>query len=216
MKLEKYEQSGFILETKNGFKLAFDIAKMTPIEKLKNITVDAMIVSHIHGDHFSPEHIATLKPKTVLLPRECLNVVKPNSLKMPSGASAAYAITHPEISAHFIVMEPSFIFDNGEVQVGFFHVDHGPNTSGPVENFGFLIHADGETVYFAGDMFYPSGIDVSNLSVDYALIPVGTHYTFGPNEAHVFAKTFKKIGKIIPMHFEKKPETESQFYELIK
>jgi len=53
MKLTKFEQSGFILETEKGFRLAFDIGNKTPVEKLAGISVDAMLVSHIHGDHFS-------------------------------------------------------------------------------------------------------------------------------------------------------------------
>ncbi|MGI9118022.1 MAG: MBL fold metallo-hydrolase, partial [Minisyncoccia bacterium] len=90
-----------------------------------------------------------------------------------------------------------------EFEVEFFNVDHGPNVSVPLaENFGLLIHVDGQSIYFAGDMYNPSGIDVTGLSVDYALLPVGGHYTFGPNEAFEFAKTFKSISKIIPMHYE--------------
>jgi len=103
------------------------------------------------------------------------------------------------------------------IKVQFFNVDHGPNVSAPLkENFGFLITADNQTVYFAGDMFYESGIDVTNLEVDIALLPVGTFYTFGPQEAFNFAKKFKRIGKIISMHYEKTPETQTQFLELTK
>ncbi len=65
-------------------------------------------------------------------------------------------------------------------------------------------------------MFYPSGMDVSKLEVDYAMFPIGTFYTFGPEEALSFAKQFKQIGKIIPMHYEKKPETKERFAGLVK
>jgi len=67
MKLTKFEQSGFILETEKGFRLAFDIGNKTPIEKLNGVTVDAMLVSHIHGDHFSLEQIKKLTPQTARL-----------------------------------------------------------------------------------------------------------------------------------------------------
>ncbi len=106
--------------------------------------------------------------------------------------------------------------DISGIRVSFFEVDHGPNvTVKPKENFGFLIEADGSRVYFAGDMFYPSGIDVSTLEVDYALIPVGTFYTFGPQEAADFVKRFKNAGEIIPMHYHKKPETKDEFLSLL-
>ena len=52
--------------------------------------------------------------------------------------------------------------------------------------------------------------------MDLALLPVGTFYTFGPEEAFNFAKKFKKIGKIISMHYDKTPETHNQFISLTK
>ncbi len=187
MKLTKFEQSGFILETNSGFKLAFDIGNKTPLEKLEGITCDAVLISHIHGDHFSIEQIKKLQPKQVYLNHECKE----------SLGEEAFDFEIVEIRA-------GETFSINEISVQSFNVDHGPNVSVALpENFGFLINADGQTVYFAGDMFYPSGIDVTDLEVDYALIPVGGHYTFGPQEAFDFAKQFKKIGKIIPMHYER-------------
>lgn len=64
------------------------------------------------------------------------------------------------------------------------------------------------------EISYESGIDVTNLEVDIALLPVGTFYTFGPQEALDFAKKFKRIGKVVPMHYEKTPETREQFIKL--
>ncbi len=104
--------------------------------------------------------------------------------------------------------------DNMTVQ--FFDVDHGPNaTLKPKENFGFLIEADGKKVYFAGDMYSPSGLDVSGLEVDVALLPVGGHYTFGPKEAVEFAKRFKKTGQVLPMHFAINPPAQTEFLKLL-
>lgn len=200
MKLTKFEQSGFILETENGFRLAFDIGNKTPVEKLSGITVDAMLVSHIHGDHFSLEHIKALSPKKLYLNTECIETLGEENL-----------------SAEIIQVKVNDEIMVDSVKVQFFNVDHGPNVSAPLkENFGFLITADNQTVYFAGDMFYESGINVANLEVDYALVPVGTFYTFGPQEAFEFVKKFKKIGKVISMHYEKNSETQGQFLDLVK
>lgn len=198
MRLTKFEQSGFMLETEKGFRLAFDIGNKTPLEKLNGITCDAMLVSHIHDDHFSLDQIKALAPKKLYLNKECIETLGEENLDT-------------EIIQMKVV--DSATIENISVQ--FFNVDHGPNVSAPVlENFGFLITVDNQTIYFAGDMFYESGIDVSTLEVDYALLPVGTFYTFGPQEAFDFAKKFKKIGKIISMHYEKTPETKGQFLEL--
>lgn len=198
MKITKFEQSGFIIEAENGYKLAIDIGAFTPLEKLSGVTVDAMIVSHLHGDHFSIDQIKKLAPKKLYINKECIEILGEESL-----------------SSEIVEVKSGDVVTIDTFKVSLFEVDHGPNvTVRPKENFGFLIEVDGKKVYFAGDMFYPSGVDVSELEVDVALIPVGTHYTFGPQEAFDFVKQFKRIGKVTPMHYEKTPETRKQFIDL--
>ena len=198
MRLTQFEQSGFILETDAGFRLAFDIGNKTPVEKLQNVTADAMLISHIHGDHFSIDQIKKLSPKKLYLNAECIETLGEESL--------ATEIVKVKVGDEIMV---------DSIQVQFFNVDHGPNVSAPLkENFGFLITADSKTIYFAGDMFNESGIDVTNLEIDIVLIPVGTFYTFGPQEACTFARKFKKIGELVPMHYEIKPETKDVFIKV--
>lgn len=198
MKLTQFEQSGFILETNNGYKLAIDIGNYTALEKLNGISSDAMLISHIHGDHFSVEQIKKLSPKKLYINAECIE-----------------ALGEETLSSEIIQTKVDDVLDIDGIKVQFFDVDHGPNVKvKPRENFGFLIEADGKKVYFAGDMFNPSGIDVSELEVDVALIPVGTFYTFGPQEALSFVKQFKKVGKVTPMHYQKTPETREEFIKL--
>lgn len=199
MKITKFEQSGFIIESSGGYRLALDIGAFTPIEKLDGIFVDVMIVSHLHGDHFSLEHIKKLAPKKLYLSQECVNMLDEE--------------TSP---SEIIKIASGEMVDISGIKVSIFDVDHGPNTKvRPKENFGFLFEVDGEKIYFAGDMFYPSGIDVSSLEVDQALIPIGGFYTFGSQEAADFIKKFKKVGKIVPMHYEKTPETLEEFKKII-
>ena len=198
MKITKYEQSGFIIERDNGYKIAIDIGSYTPTDKLNGIIIDLMLVSHIHGDHFSIEHLKRLSPKKVYLNEECID-----------------AIGEQDFNFKPILVSVGDHIEVDGIKVVFFDVDHGPNVKiRPKENFGFLIEIDGKKIYFAGDMFNQSGIDVSNLAVDVVLIPIGTFYTFGPKEAVDFAKKFRKIEKIIPMHYQKTPETRSVFVDL--
>lgn len=208
MILTKFEQSGFVLESDAGFRLAIDIAGYTPIEKLEGVTVDAMLVSHIHGDHFSVPHIQKLAPKKVYLNEECIEALG----EAKGSEQLASEIVEVKVG------ETITIDDGGDgITVQFFDVDHGPNASiRPRENFGFLIEMDGKKIYFAGDMFYPSGIDVSNLDIDFALLPIGSFYTFDPKEAAAFAKTFKKIKTIVSMHYEGKPEMLAEFEGLTR
>jgi L-ascorbate metabolism protein UlaG (beta-lactamase superfamily) len=198
MKITKLQQSGFIFEADNGYKLGLDIGSYTPEEKLHEIALDAMIVSHIHGDHFSIEAIKQIAPKKLYLNEECIEL-----------------LGEEEIVSEITKVAVGDVITIDGFTVHFFDVDHGPNVKiRPRENFGLLIEIDGKKIYFAGDMFYASGIDVTTLDVDYALIPVGTHYTFGPNEALAFAQQFKNIVNLVPMHFEQIPETRDQFVQL--
>lgn len=201
MRIHQLEQSGVIIETGSGFRLAIDIASFTPLEKLDDIKpVDAMIVSHIHGDHFSISHIKKLAPKALYLNQECID-----------------ALGEESISSDVKKVTVGDSLKIGDIEALFFDVDHGPNaTLKPKENFGFLIKIDGQTIYFAGDMYYPSGIEVNNLEVDIALLPVGGHYTFGPTEAMDFARQFKSIEQILPMHFAINPPAQAKFLQLLE
>lgn len=198
MKVTQLEQSGFILETEAGFKLALDIGSYTPIEKLVGISPDAVVASHLHGDHLSVPQIKALSPQKLYLNQECIEVLGEETL-----------------TSEIVQIRADEEIDIGGIKMRAFNVDHGPNIKViPKENFGFLFEIDGKKVCFAGDMFFPSGIDVSNLEVDITLIPVGTFYTFGPQEAIDFVKQFKRVGKVIPMHYEKNPETRDEFVKL--
>ena len=124
MKLTKFEQSGFIFEADNGFRLALDVANKTPIEKLDGITCDAMLVSHIHGDHLSLEHIKALSPKTLYLNSECAETLGEEALPF-------------EVK----IIKSGEVVNIDSISVQAFDVDHGPNISAPLrENFGFLLN----------------------------------------------------------------------------
>lgn len=197
MKITQFEQSGLIIENTAGYTIAIDISAFTPLEKLEGIVVDAMLISHIHGDHFSIEHIKKLDPKKLFVNQECLE-----------------ALGEEVLSSEIVLVSVGDTVAIDTSTVSFFDVDHGPNaTLRPKENFGFLFTIDDQKIYFAGDMFYPSGIAVDELEVAIACIPVGTFYTFGPQEAVEFITQFKSIEKVIPMHYEKTPENREDFVQ---
>lgn len=222
MKIQKLEQSGFIIETEKGFRIAIDIGNKTSPEKLSGVKpVDIFLVSHVHGDHFDPTNIKMLSPKQVFLSEVCYDLLfgEPLIASSISGFHARTPDNKIPFNAFGVVMKNGFEFNSENINFRAFHVDHGPHLSVPLEdNFGFLIEVDGEQIYFAGDMYSPSGVDVSEFSPDYALLPVGGYYTFGPQEAFQFAKSFKSIGKIIPMHYEKNdhidPVRKDEFVKL--
>lgn len=200
MNITKLEQSWFILQNKSWYKLWIDIGNKTSVESLDNIYIDEMIISHLHWDHLYLPNILKLKPKTIYISQECLDVIGADSLW--------------DIHIHIIKSGDTIDINGGSIKA--FDVDHGPNVSTPLrENFWFLINMDGEDIYFCGDMFHDDNINVSETNVDYLLLPVWWFYTFGPKEALEFANKFAGIGKIIPMHYDKNPEQRDMFAELV-
>lgn len=203
MRLNKFAQSGFSLTLNSGFQVLWDIGKYSPLPEFDETPVIGyFLVSHVHADHFFPEMIEACKPQHVVLGSEC---------------AEEFAKTGSRLDV-VQVKKMDKIKLGDEVEVTFFEADHGPNAGPYKENFGFLFNilSEDKTIYFAGDMFNVSGLDISDLEVDYALIPVGGYYTFDPEAALEFARLFKKIGKIFPMHYEKTPETKQKFIELAK
>lgn len=198
MTLTQFEQSGVILETNDGFRLAIDIGRYTPIEKLSGVRVDAIVVTHIHGDHFSIDHIRELAPKKLYLNRECIDL-----------------LGKEKVAGEVIEVHAGDVLDIGGMEVKLFNVDHGPNvTTKLADNFGMLIVGDGMKIFYAGEMYSPSGMDVTPIEVDIILVPVGGHYTFGPKEAVDYVRRFKRVGKVMPMHYYKTPEMKGEVEEL--
>jgi L-ascorbate metabolism protein UlaG (beta-lactamase superfamily) len=162
--------------------------------------LDALLISHIHADHFSPDHIKALAPTKLFLNNECLAAFRGETGEEgPDGIEIVQVKT-----GDTVMVVPG-------VQVDYFTSDHGPNITAPVENLGWILRADGKVLYFPGDMFNPSGVPTADLVVDYALLPVGGFYTFGPQEAVNFADTFRSIGSVIPMHYEKDALNKDKF-----
>ncbi len=184
MHIKTFAQSGLIITSDSGQTLAIDIGALTPVESLADIQVDNMLVSHIHADHCSAEQIVALEPKVVYTGAECIQ-----------------ALTETNVPTQEITAEKEVVI--GDFTVTTFEVDHGPNAPHvPEQNFGFVIRVDGKTIYFAGDMFTPSGIDVTTIAADVVIVPVGGHFTFDAEAAFDFTQQFKSIGVIYPVHHE--------------
>ena len=184
MKITTFEQSGLIITSENGQTLAIDIGALTPVASLTDTKVDNMLVSHIHADHCSVEQIIALQPQQVYTGTECIEQLA------ESGVQTVEITDGVEVKI-------------GDFSVTPFEVDHGPNAPRvPAQNFGFLIKIDGKLIYFAGDMFTPSGITVNDIEADIVIVPVGGHFTLDAEAAFAFVQQFKSIGLIYPVHHE--------------
>lgn len=184
MHIQQLEQSGYVITSQQGAVLAIDIGCLTPVERLAGMYIDTLLISHIHADHCAIEQVRALNPAMIFTGEEC------------TAALAAAHVASTTVNAGETVVSGAFTIRP-------FVVDHGPHvTTVPAQNFGFLITVDGYTLYFAGDMYTPSGISVTELSVSAAFLPVGGHFTFDAEAALAFAQTFAHIDTIYPMHTE--------------
>jgi len=146
---------------------------------------DIILVTHNHGDHCSPEKIEKLgKEGTVIIaPKDCVNRLKGNVKAIKPGE---------EITVD-------------KVQIAAVEAYNTKRFRSPGKPFhpkgygvGYLIGAEGKTVYHAGDTdFIPEMRELKG--IDLALLPTGDKYTMDNTEAAEAALAIKPKA-VMPMH----------------
>ncbi len=170
--------SSFRVETAEGLNIYLDPWRLSP-QKHK---ADLLLISHAHHDHCSPDDVAALlKPDTI--------IAGPASV----GAALGRQITtlKPGETAKLagLTVEAVPAYNIGKK----FH----PRQDG---NLGFIITADGRSIYHAGDTdLIP---EMSGIRADIALLPIGGTYTMNPAEA-ARAAAIIDPKTAIPMHYGK-------------
>jgi L-ascorbate metabolism protein UlaG (beta-lactamase superfamily) len=164
---------------------------------------DVILVTHNHGDHCSPPKIQKLRKKDTLViaPKDCVSRIGGNvkTLK-PGEKTIVNGVTIEAVEAYNIKrFKPS-----------------GKPWHPKGYGVGYLIEAEGKTIYHAGDTdFIPEMRSIKN--IDLALLPTGDKYTMDNAEAAEAAITIKpKIA--MAMHtwdkdreeFKKKVEANSK------
>lgn len=193
MKITRFEQSGLLIDSR-GYQIAIDIGSTTHSASLEPYSgIDAFIVSHIHSDHFDPQNIDVMKPKKVYLNQECFK-------DLPNGSQLNVELIKPGWNAEL-----------GNLSVAAYEANHGPNAGTVIDNMCFVIEAEGKKLFFAGDMYYPSGPEASELEVDIAFIPIDGYYTFSPQAAIDYTQTFKDIKLLVPIHYHVRPPAIDEF-----
>lgn len=191
--IAKFEQSALLLQT-NSTQIAIDFGSLTP--KLPSITgpVDATVISHVHADHFSIDHI--------------------RSLRAPVWAAAEVLQSLREINFPATLLEPGITVCIGDFKLTPFVVDHG-TISAPIVNLGFIIQTNGATLFFAGDMAVPLAFPVAE--VDVLIVPVGGGKVFNAKEAANYVFANKHHGRVVPVHFhgQASPASALEFQELV-
>jgi L-ascorbate metabolism protein UlaG (beta-lactamase superfamily) len=195
MELTYYGHSCFLIKTGETGILFDPFISSNPLAKdidLKTIKANYILLSHGHGDHIA----------------DAATLAKQNK---------ATIVAQPEITEWFAkqdIKESIQMNIGGTLNLPFgkvkmvnaVHSSSLPDGSYGGNPAGYVVQAEGKTIYFAGDtaLTYDMKIIGEQHEVDYALLPVGDHYTMGPEDA-LTAGEWVNAKNIVAMHFDTFP-----------
>ncbi len=160
------------------------------IAAAKEVSADYILVSHAHFDHIGDTaSIATRCGATVISTAEVCRLLDEKGCK-----------TH----AMHLGGKMPFPFGSVRVTPAF----HGSGVAGG-HACGFIVNFGGTNVYFAGDtsLFGDMALLGKLEKIDYALLPIGSNFTMGPDDAAIAAEMLQ-AANIVPMHYNTWPPIE--------
>ncbi|WP_400161892.1 metal-dependent hydrolase [Brevibacillus sp. TJ4] len=164
--------------------------------KLADIRVSHILLTHGHQDHIlDAVELAKQNDATIVATHELatylgwqgvktIGINLGGSLRLPFGK---VKMTHAFHSSGVIASEQQQI-----VYLGM------PG--------GFIVEMGGKTVYHAGDtgLFGDLKMFGELYDIDLAFLPIGDHFTMGPEDAHIAAK-WVKADFVVPIHYNTFP-----------
>jgi len=194
MKYTYYGQSCFLIEA-DGKKFLFDpFIKSNPLAKDVDITAieaDYILVSHGHSDH-----VADLVELANQTNAEVIAMVEVAKWIKEQGVEKVTDI-------NFGTQELSF----GKLRtVWAVHSSSNPDGSYGGNPAGFVLELGGKQIYFAGDTALTAEMKLlaELYNLDYAILPIGGHYTMDVDDAIIAAK-YVDCNQVIGVHYNTFP-----------
>ncbi len=153
---------------------------------------DAIAVSHGHGDHLGDVvPLAKRFGSTVVAMVEVATWCASKGVKNTIGFNKGGTV-----DLGFVKLTMTHALHSSSIQDGD-HTIYGGEAAGYI-----LTLKDGRRAYFAGDtaVFAEMGLYADIYHPELAFLPIGDHYTMGPQEA-AYAGRMLKVKTIIPMHY---------------
>lgn len=197
MKVTFLGHAGVILES-NGKRIAIDpFLSGNPLATIKaeSLQVDAVLLTHGHGDHSADAAtIAKQSNCPVIAVVELAALIEKSSGVQTVGVNTGGTYYIGDIKVKFVQA-----FHSSSYEVDGFSIYAG-------QPQGILVTMDNQTVYHMGDTALFSDIKlIGELNkIDLALIPIGDHFTMGPEEALIAAK-WTGAGTVMPIHYNTFP-----------
>jgi len=194
MKYTYYGQSCFLIEA-DGKKFLFDpFIKSNPLAKdidTTKIEADYILVSHGHGDHVA----------------DLVELAKQTDAQVVAMVEVAGWIKSQGIEKVIDINFGTQTLPFGKLRtVWAVHSSSNPDGSYGGNPAGFVLELEGKQIYFAGDTALT--LEMKLLAdlhqLDYAILPIGGHYTMGVDDA-VIASKFINCDQIIGVHYDTFP-----------
>ncbi|WP_316798981.1 metal-dependent hydrolase [Pedobacter frigidisoli] len=194
MNFTYYGQSCFLIEAE-GKKFLFDpFIKSNPLAKdidSSKIEADYILVSHGHGDHVA----------------DLVELAKQTNAEVIAMVEVAKWISEQGIEKVTGLNFGTQQFGFGKLRtVWAVHSSSNPDGSYGGNPAGFVLTLEGKTIYFAGDtsLTVEMKLLAELYNLDYAILPIGGHYTMDVDDAIIAAK-YAECDQVIGVHYNTFP-----------
>ncbi|MDR4935950.1 metal-dependent hydrolase [Rossellomorea marisflavi] len=163
--------------------------------KAEEVQTDVIILTHGHNDHVGDTvEIAKRNDALVIAPNELANYLGWQGLNThPMAIGGAREFDFGTVKFTQAFHSSSYTTEDNQIIY----------TGMPA---GFLLMAEGKTIYHAGDtgLFSDMKLIGERHPIDLAFLPIGDNFTMGPEDA-ALAATFLKAKEVVPVHYDTFP-----------
>jgi L-ascorbate metabolism protein UlaG (beta-lactamase superfamily) len=192
-KLTYFGHSTFMLEDGEHTVLIDPFMSGNPVcdTAPESVSPDTILLTHAHGDHVGDTiDIAKRTGAKVIATFELATWLGSQGVENAVGGNHGGTIAFPGGTAKFTI---AWHTSSYELPDGTF--------TAPGVPAGFVIRFGGKTIYAAGDtaLFLDMKL-IGDEGLDLALLPIGDHFTMGPDDA-LKAVEFLRPTAVIPCHY---------------
>lgn len=192
MKITFFGQNTLLLEINSITVLIDPFISGNPLAKDKvaidEFKVDYVLLTHAHQDHTLDAEVIAKNSKATIV----------------SNYEIAMHYQAKGIEVHPMNHGGSWEFKFGKVKyVNAIHTSSFPDGSYGGQPGGFVIEADGKSVYVAGDTGLTMDMKLIPLTtkLDLAILPIGDNFTMGIDDA-VLASDFVACNEVLGVHYD--------------